>query len=148
MTGSTSATRSPRTLPYRRLFRFLIVGGVGFAIDAGVLTAALHGFTSSVYVARAVSFTTAVVATWLLNRAFVFETDGRGSLAAEYGRYFVTQVAGALTNLGIFVALIEVVPRLANTPVIPLAVGAILGALVNFAGSSLWVFRTRDSGDE
>ena len=146
MTASTSAPRAARRLPYRRLARFIVVGGIGFAIDAGVLTLALHRLVDSVYVARALSFTTAVAATWLLNRAFVFDTDGSGSAVAEYGRYFVTQLAGALTNLGVFVALIEIFPQLANAPVIPLAAGAILGAVVNFAGASLWVFRTRERG--
>jgi putative flippase GtrA len=122
--------------------RFIVVGGVGFLIDAGVLTLALRYVTPSVYVARSMSFTAAVIATWLLNRTFVFDADADGSMAAEYGRYFVTQVAGALSNLGVFVALIEILPRLAATPVVPLAAGAVLGALVNYAGAALWVFRT------
>jgi putative flippase GtrA len=143
--ASTSASRLARP-PYRRFARFIVVGGIGFAIDAGVLMLALHRLAASVYAARALSFTTAVVATWLLNRVFVFDAARRGSVVAEYGRYFVTQVAGALTNLGVFVALIEIFPRLASTPVLPLAAGAILGAVVNFAGASLWVFRTREPG--
>lgn len=122
--------------------RFVVVGAVGFLIDAGVLTLALRHVTPSVYVARSLSFTAAVIATWLLNRTFVFDADADGSMAAEYGRYFVTQVAGALSNLGVFVALIEILPRLAGTPVVPLAAGAVLGALVNYAGAALWVFRT------
>jgi putative flippase GtrA len=87
-----------------------------------------------------------VLATWLLNRLYVFEPDKRASLAAEYGRYLATQIAGALTNLAVFVALIESIPRLAATPVVPLAIGALLGALVNYAGSALWVFDATRSG--
>jgi len=105
-----------------------------------VLTFALRYFTPSIYVARTLSFTVAVIATWLLNRMFVFDADAGGSIAAEYGRYFVTQVAGALSNLGVFVALIELIPGLAATPVVPLAAGAVLGAAVNYAGAALWVF--------
>jgi putative flippase GtrA len=82
----------------------------------------------------------AVIATWLLNRMFVFDADAGGSMVAEYGRYFVTQVAGALANLGVFVTLIELMPRLGATPIVPLAVGAALAALVNYAGATLWVF--------
>lgn len=108
-----------------------------------MLTLALHDFTPSVYIARALSFTAAVIATWLLNRMFVFDADANGSIVAEYGRYFVTQVAGALSNLGVFVALIELMPRLGATPIVPLAVGAALGALVNYAGATLWVFNAR-----
>ena len=38
------------------------------------------------------------------------------------------------------------IPRLAATPVVPLAIGAVLGALVNYAGSALWVFGAKRSG--
>ncbi|HKP66167.1 MAG TPA: GtrA family protein [Casimicrobiaceae bacterium] len=123
----------------RRIAKFAVVGGVGFAIDAGVLTLVMREL-SSVYMARALSFSCAVLVTWLLNRLYVFDPDKRASLAAEYGRYLATQIGGALTNLAVFVALIESVPRLATTPIIPLAIGAVLGALVNYAGSALWVF--------
>ena len=119
----------------RRVAKFAVVGGVGFAIDAGVLTLAVREL-SSVYGARALSFSCAVLVTWLLNRLYVFEPDKRASLAAEYGRYLATQIAGALTNLAVFVALIETIPRLAATPIVPLAIGA----LVKYAGSALWVF--------
>ena len=132
-------------MPFRRIAKFAIVGAIGFAIDAGVLTLAVREL-SSVYAARALSFSCAVLATWLLNRLYVFEPDKRASLAAEYGRYLATQIAGALTNLAVFVALIESIPRLAATPVVPLAIGALLGALVNYAGSALWVFDATRSG--
>ena len=132
-------------MPFGRFAKFVVVGGVGFVIDAGVLTLALRELTSSIYAARALSFGSAVLATWLLNRLFVFDVDTRRSLVAEYGRYFVTQTAGALSNLAVFVALIELMPRLAAAPVVPLAVGAALGALVNYAGSAVWVFNARRS---
>jgi len=38
------------------------------------------------------------------------------------------------------------IPRLAATPVVPLAIGAVLGALINYAGSALWVFGAKRSG--
>jgi len=141
--GRSGVVASSRRWAYRRFARFIAVGGVGFVIDAGVLLLALRYFTPSLYVARALSFTAAVIATWLLNRMFVFDADAGGSMVAEYGRYFVTQVAGALTNLGVFVALIEIVPRLGATPIVPLAAGAALGAAVNYAGATLWVFNAR-----
>jgi putative flippase GtrA len=118
-------------MPFGRFAKFVVVGGVGFVIDAGVLTLALRELTSSVYAARAL---------------FVFDGGRRTSLVAEYGRYILTQVAGALCNLGVFVALVEMIPRLAATPVVPLAIGAVLGALVNYAGSALWVFGAKRSG--
>jgi putative flippase GtrA len=126
----------------RRFAKFVAVGGIGFLVDAGVLTLAVRHLGASVYAARALSFSIAVFATWLLNRTFVFGTAGAGvPLGAEYGRYFVTQVVGAICNLAVFAALIEAVPRFVAMPVVPLAAGAVLGALVNYGGSAWWVFR-------
>ena len=126
----------------RRFAKFIAVGGVGFLVDAGVLTLAVRAFGASIYPARALSFSVAVFATWLLNRTFVFDNAGRGApIVGEYSRYLVTQVIAAFCNLAVFAALIEVLPRLAATPVVPLAAGAVLGAFVNYGGSTWWVFR-------
>ncbi|MEO8303954.1 MAG: GtrA family protein [Betaproteobacteria bacterium] len=124
------------------LARFALVGCVGFALDAGILTALVSlGF--NVYASRAVSFTIAVLATWGLNRKWVFASgDGRQArgAGAEYLRYLLVQVVGALSNLGVFVAVLSIVPDLIRFPVIPLAIGAVAGFLVNFGGARFWVF--------
>jgi len=67
------------------------------------------------------------------------------TLRAVVQEHFATQVVGALSNLGVFVALIELVPRLGATPIVPLAAGAALGAAVNYAGAALWVFSGRQA---
>ena len=143
MPRRASLDEAPRPAGYARFARFAVVGGIGFLVDAVVLTLALRHLTTSVYVARALSFTTAVGATWLLNRTLVFGADASRSMLGEYGRYLVTQVAGALSNLAVFVALIQWAPRLAGVPVVPLAAGAVVGALVNYTGSARWVFGHR-----
>ena len=72
----------------RRFAKFLVVGGIGFLVDAGVLTLAVRHLGASVYAARALSFSVAVLATWLLNRTYVFGTIGHSApMGAEYGRY-------------------------------------------------------------
>ena len=123
--------------------RFAIVGGIGFVVDAGILTALVSWFGFNVYASRAVSFTAAVLATWALNRQWVFgdwKARHARAVGAEYLRYVVVQTVGALTNLAVFVAVLAALPNLIRYPVIPLAIGAIAGLLVNFAGARLWVF--------
>jgi putative flippase GtrA len=120
------------------------VGCVGFAIEAIILTALATYLGVNIYLARAISFTVALTATWYLNGRFTFPSDrhgGRDSKAREYGRYAAVQVVGAMTNLAVFGGLIAFVPSLKAIPVVPLAVGAALGLLINFGGSRLWVFR-------
>ena len=124
----------------RRLPGFVFVGAIGFLIDAGMLTALVTGFGAGHYVARAISFTVAVTATWYMNRRWVFERVTAHRSRREYTAYVVVQVIGAVINLSIYVAVIELVPRLAGMPVIPLALGAAAALLFNFGASSRFVF--------
>ena len=122
------------------LARFCIAGGIGFLVDAGVLTALVNGLGWHHYAARAVSFGLAVTVTWQLNRRWVFErtADAR----SEYLRYLSVQVVGAAINLGTYVVAIEMAPQLATVPAIPLAIGAALALLFNFVASRAFVFDT------
>ena len=130
------------------LFRFAVVGTIGFVVDAGILTWLVSFLAWNVYAARAVSFVVAVLVTWLVNRQWTFahRGGGRSSMAgagAEYARYLTVQVIGALANLGVFVGVLAVWRGLIAYPVVPLAIGAVAGLLVNFAGARRWVFAQR-----
>jgi putative flippase GtrA len=122
----------------RRFSSFAVVGVVGFAIDATILSALVHGWGWPHYCARALSFAAAVTVTWYCNRRWVFSrTEDR---AREYGAYFAVQLVGAVVNLGTYALLIEVFPALGQIPVVPLAGGAALALLFNYSAASRWVF--------
>ena len=127
----------------KRLPKFASVGAIGFLIDAGILTVLMTGFGLHHYPARAISFATAVTATWYLNRRWVFDRAAVKMSGSEYGAYFAVQIIGALINLGVFVLAIELSEDLANVPVVPLAMGAALALLFNFGASSRFVFADR-----
>ena len=127
------------------LIRFAAVGLIGFCVDAGILTLLVNGMGWHHYSARAVSFTLAVTVTWLANRSFVFARTAQPR--REYVRYFAVQICGALINLGTYVAVIETWPGLGATPVIPLAIGAVLGLICNFLGSR-WLVFTEPAGHD
>ena len=124
----------------RRLPGFILVGAIGFLIDAGILTALMKSLEFGHYGARAISFTIAVTATWYMNRRWVFERNAVNMSRREYTSYLSVQVIGALINLSVFAAVIEFVPGLARMPVIPLAVGAAVALIFNFGASSRFVF--------
>ena len=125
---------------------FVVVGAIGFLIDAGILTLLMTGFGLDHYSARAISFTVAVTFTWYMNRRWVFEKSTASMSGREYSSYLVVQAIGAVINLSVFVAVIEIVPTLTNLPVVPLAVGAVAALLFNFSASSRFVFsESRDS---
>lgn len=123
-----------------RLPGFAVVGAIGFLIDAGILTTLMIGFGLDHYASRAISFTVAVTCTWYLNRRWVFGRDAASMNKREYSAYLIVQIVGAAINLSVFVVVIEMLPDLANIPVIPLAIGAAAALLFNFAASSRYVF--------
>lgn len=129
----------------RKILSFGIVGTVGFAVDAGVLTLLSSKLGVNVYLARACSFTVAVFVTWLLNRNWVFKVDGPRTMTrtTEYISYLSVQAGGALINLSIFSLIIFYSPNLKAYPIIPLAFGSIGGMFFNFIGAQLWVFRAK-----
>ena len=119
---------------------FAFVGAIGFLIDAGLLAVQVHLFGIGPYSARLGSFTAAVTATWWLNRRHTFRELGRYSAGKEYRRYIGVQIIGALTNLGVYAAVLTLIPWFARYPVLALAVGAGPGLVVNYTLGRLLVF--------
>lgn len=121
-----------------RFVRFSIVGGVGFVIEATLLTyfATVPGIGA--IKGRAISFPIAVVTTWWLNRTLTFQSTNNPH--RESLRYFLVQMLGAAANLGVFFALVSVFFSLRSIPVVPLFIAAIFGLLVNFTLSTKYVF--------
>jgi putative flippase GtrA len=121
-----------------RFVRFTIVGGVGFVIEAALLTwfATIPGLGA--VKGRAISFPVAVVTTWWLNRTLTFQS--KNNPRHESFRYFLVQVLGAITNLAVFIGLVAAFPGWQPIPVLPLFIAAIFGLLVNFPLSRKYVF--------
>jgi putative flippase GtrA len=131
---------------YPRLFRFALVGGVGFIVDATVLTLLVNGLGYGHYASRAVSFSLAVTVTWLLNRRWVFQAGS--PTGREYSGYFAIQLLGAFINLGVYVLVIELVPALAAIPVVPLAFGSAVSMFSNYLLARRFVYRQTPVGLE
>jgi putative flippase GtrA len=122
---------------------FLLVGAIGFIVDGGLLTFLVQGLERDVYSSRAISFVCATLTTWQLNRAIVFRANGalRANPGIEYGRYFLVQIFGALANLSVFFFLVTQYEVLLRLPIVPLALGACFGLVVNYTGARFWVFQ-------
>ena len=129
----------------RKLIYFAFVGGIGFLVDASILTLLSQYYGFDIYLARLISFSLATMATWVLNRKVVFrqEVDPDRRKSLEYVRYLLVQTTGGGVNLLIFTLLIMVTPSLKSQPIIPLAVGAIFGLVINFTGTRYWVYSKR-----
>jgi len=85
--------------------RFLLVGGAGFLIDAG-LTWMLIVLGLRPWWARVPAILAAMAFTWLANRHFTYAIKSART-ANEATRYFLTAIVMALMNYGIYVFLVN-----------------------------------------
>jgi putative flippase GtrA len=114
--------------------KFAAVGAVGFAVDGGLLFA-LHRAGMDSVLARGFSFPIAVLVTFCLNRTLTFKGRQPMRGSALLVRYSIVQVAGALTNLTIYLGLVHWLASWRAMPLLPLAVAAACSWLLTYLGS-------------
>lgn len=85
-------------------FRFLLVGGSGFLIDAG-LTYLLISLGLGSWLARIPAMAIAMAFTWIANRHFTYEVSAARSVG-EGLRYLAVAITMALFNYLIYLALV------------------------------------------
>ena len=84
--------------------RFVLVGGAGFIIDAGMNQLLIHAGVAPLW-SRPPAIAVAMVFTWQANRTITFRASG-GSVAGEAARYAAVAVAMALFNYLLYGALV------------------------------------------
>ena len=90
---------------------------------------------------RFLSFSAAVLFTYVLNRRLTFRVTNRAH-ASEFCRYYANMVLGGAVNIGVFYAAFVVSPFVKTYPVAGIALGSIAGLIVNFLTSRV-LFRTK-----
>ncbi|MEM7097287.1 MAG: GtrA family protein [Pseudomonadota bacterium] len=121
------------------LSRFLQVGGIGFAIDAGLLWFLIYQLEMPPIVSRLISFLITICVTFILNATYTFVVDIK---AASMPRYVGVQVLGAGINFASYSWLVLQGP-LNDSPLVALVVGSALAAIHNFLMMRRFVFRKR-----
>ena len=122
--------------------RFGLVGACGFLVDGAILHLVVNGLGVNYFTGRLVSFSIAVVVTWLLNRTFTFRTSGNGGKAREALVYVGVQGAGGVANIAVYTLAIMSMPLLKHALIIPLMMGSAAGLCLTYAGSKHLAFRT------
>ncbi|MGJ8622955.1 MAG: GtrA family protein [Yoonia sp.] len=123
-----------------QIMRFGAVGGVGFVVDGGLLWL-LVSLDVNPYVARALSFPVAVVATWALNRNWTFRAHRDSSRKGQFRRYFAVQVVGSLSNYVIYSIFITLFGTAGLMVFWGFALGSFVGSIINFVGARVIAFR-------
>jgi putative flippase GtrA len=126
--------------------RFCCVGLLGFTVDFGVLTLIVDLGVNKIG-GKVLSFSVAVVATWLANRLWTFRGHGgpKRSLAREFGGYLTVQSVGFAANFAVYSAAIYSVP--VKSEHLQLLLGSVAGTaaglVINYLGAKHLVFRRR-----
>ncbi len=130
-------------LAFRRtaaqVFSFTAIGAAGFVVDTAVLYVALH-LGLGLYAGRGVSYLGAVTFTWALNSRYTFEQRATTHRFRQWRRFAVSQLSGAVINLGVYASLVRMSRYCADHPVIAVAVGSLMGLTVNYLAARRYVF--------
>ncbi len=124
---------------FNQLVRFLMVGGVSFFVDAGVLGLLVYQADVGYIAARLVSVALAVSVAFVLNAKFTFLVR---VVDARFMRYVVIQAIGATLNFGVYSTLVLHGP-LAGRPLLSLICGAAAATINNFFLSRHYVYVAR-----
>lgn len=122
----------------KRLFWFLLAGGGGFIIDAGLTHVLITAAHVSPFHARIPAILCAMAFTWFINRSRTFGPS-RHSLAVEGFRYWAVGITSALLNYAVYSALIYHLPML--QPLVAVVLSSASATLYSFFGYSRFVFR-------
>ncbi len=120
-----------------QIFRFGLVGGTGFLVDALILQTLLSSGLGEPFTARIISISLAALVTWRLNRAFTFKSDDVNQ-TAEGVRYGSIVAISSAVNYLIYASLLLIIPSL--PPLWALAVASAGAMCLSYMGFSRFVF--------
>lgn len=109
-----------------RFFRFALIGGVAFLVDAALYTL-LGDALGRPWLQKLLGFAGGVSTTYLLNSALTFRTP---LSLARYGLYVLSQAGGMAVNLAAFLLALQALPAL-----LALVLATLAGLAVNFLGA-------------
>jgi putative flippase GtrA len=116
-----------------QLFKFLCVGGTGYALNLAVFTLLAVALDVHHLVAATVAFVVAVLNNFWLNRHWTFGA-GDGHQAA---RFFAVSLVAFLFSLAVLELLVS---SLGAPKVLAQAVSLALATPLNFVGNKMWSF--------
>ncbi|TWH76039.1 putative flippase GtrA [Azomonas agilis] len=123
---------------FPQFLRFLVVGTIGFIVNAGIVEF-LYVHVGLVW-CQLIAFPIAATCTWWLNRNYTF-TPTKSSIFKEWSRYITANGLGWFINNGVYFFLVLNVSYVHMQPVLAVAAGSCTGLAFNFLMTRLFVFR-------
>lgn len=126
----------------QQLIWFLIVGTIGFIVDAGITHILAKEIGFYPIIARVPAIAIAVIVTFLLNKILTFKAKDQDWVKA-FSAYVTTQAASQTVNFLIYTILIWSSLFMQDQPAIAVAIGSIAAMGLTFILSKFWVFKPR-----
>ncbi|WP_041456933.1 GtrA family protein [Pantoea vagans] len=124
------------------VIKFGIVGVLGFLVDA-FLVLQLNTYIGA-YGARLISFSCAVMTTWILNRNITFKHSTKShNVALEFLKYVMSMCIGGSANLICYSLLISSKSHTNENILFATAIGSIVGLFFNFSLSKIFIFKEK-----
>jgi len=123
-----------------KLYKFSLVGGVGFIIDVSIFTLLYQKCELQMVQARVVAFLVAATATWFGHRCFTFPSTGINNKLIQWKKFITIACFSALPNFLVFKLVVSVIDMGFLSVYIAMAMGVLAGMISNFLLSDRWVF--------
>ena len=136
--GGMNETKGIAVSRRRHFGGFIAAGLVALSVDALVLTLLMAGLGVPPLIARLVSISFAMVASWLINRRVTFARIEPPSLP-EFVRFAAVSWMAQAVNYAVFAAILLLRP--ATWPVTALVAASLVAMFVSYAGFRFGVFR-------
>jgi putative flippase GtrA len=124
------------------IFRFAVIGGLGFIIDASVLLFMMSNGLDA-YTARILSFAVAVIATWWGNRTWTFRNRIEQPNHKEFCAYLLVQAFGTSINYAVYALCLYLIGTAPLQALLALACGSTTALFFNFYGARTAVFQVQ-----
>lgn len=98
----------------KRFIRFAIVGSLGAAVDFAVYNILISRFSSSVIFAGTISFLTAVLNNFFLNRTWTYQDSRSKQVPRQLGEFFIVSLVGLLLRIPLLAILNPIIQELIN----------------------------------
>lgn len=130
----------------RRKVRFIVTGGLGFTVDAMLLASLVDGIGFDPFSARLISFSVALVVTWILNRNWVFvATKVTSGWLVDFLNYIKVQLSSVFLNYLVYSIGLFFLPEFSGRYVTALFVASFFAAFwTYFWLSFIFIPKERD----